>query len=62
MESYDGVQHSESLGLRTSSIVRNSRELTLFLSSGKGKDTYALLDPLERAHLNHLQFLKHCIF
>jgi hypothetical protein len=50
----------------------------MFLSSGEGRETLALLGPLEIANLNHrtiqngvsfltledgnIQFLKHCVF
>jgi hypothetical protein len=52
---------SESLDLRTSSIVRNSnelenttfRKLDLFPSSGEERETSTLLGPLERDNHNH---------
>jgi hypothetical protein len=52
---------SESLGLRTLSLVRDSKKLEnkafqkldLFPSSGKEREMPTLLGPLERANLNH---------
>jgi hypothetical protein len=59
-DSHDGIYHSESLGFRTVSIVRNSKYKKtqrfgnwLFPSSGEVGKTPTLLGPLERANLNH---------